>query len=226
MTKSRKPHPADIANDAIVANAVRFEIALFLGVGRYAKGSAATAAAARAEADRLSALHPNGRHPLIYAIDANGRSALVTDSISTEDPEGSMKTYAKKFNAQRAARAAGHDPDSIEIVKTKNGFSWRAKADHAPAKTKPAAKKAKANGGGKRAAISIAAKNGKLPEPPDFSAPTHTRFRAKLAKLIDLAKAGDIEGLKAIPINPVSTSPKAMARYRDLCVEALEARSA
>ena len=57
---------------------------------------------------------------------------------------------------------------------------------------------------------------------PDFSKPTHARFRAKLAKLVALAEAGDVEGLKAIEINPVSTSPKAMARYRDLAIFAIE----
>ena len=45
-----------------------------------------------------------------------------------------------------------------------------------------------------------------------------------LAKLVSLAEAGGIEGLKAIEINPVSTSPKAMARYRDLAAMAIEAR--
>jgi hypothetical protein len=32
---------------------------------------------------------------------------------------------------------------------------------------------------------------------------------------------GDLEGLKAVEINPVSTSRKAMARYRDLAIIAL-----
>jgi len=59
---------------------------------------------------------------------------------------------------------------------------------------------------------------------PDFSKPTHARFRAKLARLVTLVEAGDVEGLKAIEINPVSTSPKTMARYRDLAVVAIEAR--
>jgi hypothetical protein len=36
-----------------------------------------------------------------------------------------------------------------------------------------------------------------------------------------LAKAGDTVALQAFEINPVSSSPKAMARYRDLCVMAL-----
>jgi hypothetical protein len=69
------------------------------------------------------------------------------------------------------------------------------------------------------------ARHGELPPPPNFSAPTHTRFRAKLDGLIALAERGDAEALAAVTINPVSSSPKALARYRDLCITALEARS-
>ncbi len=63
-----------------------------------------------------------------------------------------------------------------------------------------------------------------MPPPPDFSAPTHARFRAKLAALVELAGKADVTGMRAIPINPVSSSPKALARYRDLAVLAIEAR--
>ena len=78
---------------------------------------------------------------------------------------------------------------------------------------------------GKRQAIPDQAQTGALPEPPDFSKPTHARFRAKLAQIVALAEAGDIGGLQAFEINPVSSSPKAMARYRDLCVIAITARA-
>ena len=77
---------------------------------------------------------------------------------------------------------------------------------------------------GKRQAIRDQAQSGALPQPPDFSKPTHARFRAKLAQIVALAEAGDITGLQAFEINPVSSSPKAMARYRDLCVIAITAR--
>jgi hypothetical protein len=77
---------------------------------------------------------------------------------------------------------------------------------------------------GKRQAILDQAQTGALPEPPDFSKPTHARFRTKLAQIVALAEAGDIAGLQAFEINPVSSSPKAMARYRDLCVIAITAR--
>lgn len=244
MPRLRKPHPADVANANIVAAAVRFEIALFLGVGRYATDTAETLEEARRKAARLVEMHPNGRRPLIYGVTADGRSGLVTNAILSmmEDP---MKTYAKKFNAERAAKAAGHSPEEVEILKTKEGYRYRLKAGvpgeerataaeaqraprkglkgpEAAKKPKPAATRPL----GKRAAIEAAAREGKLPEPPDFSAKTHKRFRNKLQAVIDLAKAGDLKGLRRFEVNPVSSSPKAIARYRDLCVLALEARAA
>ena len=78
---------------------------------------------------------------------------------------------------------------------------------------------------GKRQAILDQAQTGALPQVPDFSEPTHARFRAKLAQIVALAEAGDIAGLQAFEINPVSSSPKAIARYRDLCVIAITARA-
>ena len=78
---------------------------------------------------------------------------------------------------------------------------------------------------GKRQAILDLAQTGALPQPPDFSKATHARFRAKLAQIVALVEAGDIAGLQAFEINPVSSSPKALARYRDLCVIAITARA-
>lgn len=72
--------------------------------------------------------------------------------------------------------------------------------------------------------IESKARQGELPPPPDFSAPTHARFRAKLAALVELAGRADATGLRAVSIKPVSSSPKALARYRDLAVLAIEAR--
>ena len=151
-----------------------------------------------------------------------------------------MKTYVKKFNAQRAAKAAGHDADEIDVIKTKEGFTWRVKqqrksaADRRDAKLpadpsrEPPTDDAKHSATpkrplGRRATIEATAREGKLPEPPDFSAPTHTRFRNKLASVVELAKTGDLKELQAFQINPVSSSPKAIARYRDLCIVALGA---
>ena len=77
---------------------------------------------------------------------------------------------------------------------------------------------------GKRQAIQDQAESGALPQPPDFSKATHARFRTKLAQIVALAEAGDVAALLAFEINPVSSSPKAMARYRDLCVIAITVR--
>ena len=78
---------------------------------------------------------------------------------------------------------------------------------------------------GKRQASLDRAQTGALPAAPDFSKPTHARFRAKLAQIVALAEAGDIANLQDFEISPVSSSPKAMARYRDLCVIAITARA-
>jgi len=81
--KRCKVHPADAANAAVLAQAVRFDVALFLGTGRYARASAPTLEEARIEAMRLVADNPSPfgiRLPLIYGVTAEGRSALVTSN--------------------------------------------------------------------------------------------------------------------------------------------------
>jgi hypothetical protein len=157
-------------------------------------------------------------------------------------------TYDTKFNAKRGAQRAGLKPGEFEAFKTSDGrFGWRAVAkspeptvqltfetesvgianltpESHPIAAANAASWPSGPKTGKRKAIIEQAQAGALPAAPDFSKPTHARFRAKLAKLIALAEAGDVEGLRAIEINPVSTSPKAMARYRNLAILAIEAR--
>ena len=153
------------------------------------------------------------------------------------------KTYDKKFNAPRGAQRAGLKPGEFEVFKTAEGrFGWRALDATLKATVEPsiqisdpalaahpiaqanAASWPRGSKTGKRKAIIVQAQAGTLPEPPDFSAETHKRFRPKLAKLVEMAKTGDIDGLKAMEINPVSTRPRAMLRYRDLCIAALEVR--
>ena len=89
-------------------------------------------------------------------------------------------------------------------------------------KATPAASKAPS---GKRADVLAAAERGKIPSAPDFSAVTHTRFRGKLAEVVGLVEAGNIAGLKAYKINPVSSSPKAIDKYRNLAIIALKAKA-
>lgn len=111
---------------------------------------------------------------------------------------------AKAGAARKAALNLGKEPEAKP-----------AKAAKAPKADKPV---------GKRAAILAAAEAGVLPDAPDFSAETHKSWRKKLAEVVALAEAGDIKGLRAYAINPYSSSPKAIAKYRDLCVIALEAQ--
>ena len=69
------------------------------------------------------------------------------------------------------------------------------------------------------------AARGLIPAAPDFSAPTHKRFRPMLAEIIKAAKAGSTAALLKIKINPVSSSPRAADRYRKLCVQALKTQA-
>lgn len=268
----RKPHPADAFNAAIVATATAWS-AFTQAAGRITRHF-------KTEADALRAaqvMADGFRRPaLVYAIDAQGRSA-VAHTVHPSNPqqskestmsESTTKTYAKRFNAQRAARKllgdAAQDGEAFRTFKAPNGeWDFETLVPAAPAepatdeafappaflRREPEAAEAEspatesteagdqtpravventreAAPTGKRAAVEAAARSGALPTPPDFSAATHARFRAKLAKLVELAEAGDAEGLKAFAINPVSTSPRAMARYRDLAVLAIEAREA
>lgn len=93
----------------------------------------------------------------------------------------------------------------------------------APKAAKPAAPAAPR---GKAADALAMAAQGILPTAPNFTAETHKAGRPKLAKLIAMAEAGDIAGLEAFAINPVSSTPKALARYRDHAVQALKAQAA
>jgi hypothetical protein len=175
-----------------------------------------------------------------------GWSGLSAE-LRTHKTMETKKTYSNASNAKRAAIAAGHKEGEFAVYKITDGkFAFRMTLHRLmdPAKTaRPAkavrtAKAAKprefvdgtARDGrklaGKRAAVLADAQAGKLPPPPDFTAPTHARYRDAAKALVEMAKAGDIEGLKAVVIKPYSSSPKAMAKYRDLAVIALEARRA
>ncbi|MCE2737041.1 MAG: hypothetical protein LW833_15530 [Hyphomicrobiales bacterium] len=122
--------------------------------------------------------------------------------IECDDDEADVGTLA-------AASAVANAPALVSEIATKT-----------PLQPEPAAPPRRR----KDADVEARARQGELPPPPDFSAATHDRFRAKLEGLVALAEKGDIDGLRAVVINPVSSSPKAMARYRDLAVMAIEVR--
>lgn len=145
-------------------------------------------------------------------------TANSADAGVTETFEEALAAGAARYGYN------GKSPNFI-AERGKGGWVWGPLPARAPKADKPAAGVAKA-AQGKRAEVIEAAMRGELPTPPDFSAALHERNRPKLAKLIEMAQAGDIDGLKAFPIKPNCTSPKAMDRYRNLAVMALEARAA
>lgn len=146
--------------------------------------------------------------------------AAIPAAVSINDPA---------FAESPEAKANAASWDAIPAIRRARSKAALKLVEAAPKAEKPARaekKAAKAAQPGKRAAILEAAQRGELPAAPDFSAETHKRFRAKLAQIVAAVEAGDIEALRAFTINPVSSSPKAMAKYRDLAVIALEARAA
>ncbi|GLI94316.1 hypothetical protein [Methylocystis echinoides] len=75
---AKNPHPADLANAALIAQAASFSVNLFLGRGEFDRAEAATIDEARALAARMLAAHPTcSRRPLIYAVTREGRAAVV-----------------------------------------------------------------------------------------------------------------------------------------------------
>jgi hypothetical protein len=236
-------HPADAADLALIPQATQFIVSLFLGTGQFAKQQYRELHNARATGEHMAKTYNNGRKAAVYALLPDGRQIFVPESYQpepaeaapaaiatepqpqqTEEPmSATTKTFGKRFNAQRAAKAAlGKDAQEgvdFATTNTVGKWTWR-RIDPKPAQT---AANGKAPKVGKRAQIEADAKAGKLPTTPDFSAKTHERFRGKLAEVVKLAKAGDVKALKAFKVNPISSSPKAIDRYRNLAVMALEA---
>ncbi|MGU3449622.1 hypothetical protein [Methylobacterium sp. 391_Methyba4] len=70
-----------------------------------------------------------------------------------------------------------------------------------------------------------AAAAGELPEPPDFSKPTHVSGRKWLAEAVALQAAGDIEGLRALVYDPEGSTGGALHRFVRFSISALEAKA-
>ena len=91
--KRRKVHPADAANTEVLANAVRYDVALFLGTGRYARASAPTLEEARVEAKRRSCPTEWCSWPRCHSGLGQGRfgQACATGSMTVgSSPRGAM----------------------------------------------------------------------------------------------------------------------------------------
>ncbi|RUU97858.1 hypothetical protein EOB36_25490 [Mesorhizobium sp. M6A.T.Cr.TU.017.01.1.1] len=164
-----------------------------------------------ANATRFAASLFLGRGKFANA-EANTREEIdaAAAQLSADNPNATAKPIIVAFDATGNQTVVSGKPHKAP------------KAEKAPKAAK--APKADKPAGGKRAEILASAEAGTLPAKPDFSAATHGRFRKKLDEIIALVEAGDIKALKAYPINPISSSSKAMDRYRNLAVTALEAQ--
>lgn len=155
-------------------------------------------------------------------IEATSREEIdqLAEMLSTEHPTVKSKPVITAFDAAGNQAIVSGQPAKAPKAPKAPKAEKPAKEKPAKAAKEPAADKAL----GKRAQIAADAEAGILPAAPDFSAPTHARFRKKLAEIVALVEKADIKALKAYPINPVSSSPKAMDKYRNLAVIALEAQ--
>ncbi len=203
MPKTTKMHPADAFAIDQIKSAVSFNVHLRLSPTAKINETATTLAEAAEIADRMRSVRPKAR-PMIYAITASGASQIVpADQVAGLIAEMPAPALEPNFPAEIRTVDAPSKP--VEVPK---------KASNAGQKT------------GARAKIEADAASGILPAAPDFSAETHKPYRKKLGALVALAETGDVDGLRAFPINPVSSSPKALDKYRRLAITAIEARRA
>lgn len=213
--------------------------------GVRASTSARMIAAGLAQAYRVPADAPEAWRPArdgegegawgLRATDA-GLAAVRADAPAEEaaPPAGKAAKAGKGAKAvsrageataaRRAAKAGKPAPAPEPAKATKPG-----KASKGSMAAEPPAKRATGRLSGKPTvttkSLMAAAAEGVVPAAPDFSAETHKRFRARLADLVAMVEARDVRGLRAVEIKPVSSSPKALARYRDAAVLALEVQA-
>ena len=167
--------------------------------------------------------------PGLKRLRASPPAESIRAAVLADQPNGRAEALAK-IEAEKAEADDAIDlPANFSLgkaAKTAKGGPSPVPAPQARANGKrPASAPRKASG--KRAERLAAALAGSLPAPPDFTAETHRRFRAKLAEVVALAEAGDVEGLRAwTPSGFIGSSVKAIIRYRDLALVALEARTA
>lgn len=169
----------------------------------------------------------NGKSPAIFQIVKHSDKDFRYREI-VGDSDGGVPDFLKIPEAERAEARVLMKPatpskeDKMTTTKTaakakKPATARKAKA--APAATATASARTRYDWN----AAEQMAEKGKVPPALDFSAPTHARFRDALTEVVKAAKAGDVKALGAVKINPVSSSPKALDRYRKLCIKAVKA---
>ena len=183
---------------------------------RAANGTASENRLAKLLTARIGASRtPDALIAILAAIDLESAKAILATEIAEADQARAENGEAlPEFASRRtsapveAPAAAAKKPRAAKVAK--------------PAPEPKAPKEAKV---GKAAGLEAQARTGILPPAPDFTAPTHKAFLKKHAALVATAEAGDLAGLQAFEIKPTSSSPKALIRYRDRAILALQARA-
>ena len=153
----------------------------------------------------MTTTNQNVATPINAAVIANAIKAVKPAKVAkvATKPVAKAKPVAKVAKATKATKP-------VAKVATK------AKAEKVAKVEKPLSA---------RAQIEADAAAGKLPTKLAFTSPGDKRYQKKVDLLNELAAKGDIKGLKAVEINAYSSSPKKMAKWRDLAVIALLAKA-
>lgn len=210
----------------VIAKAVRFTASLFLGRGKYDTREANSVAEVEAAAADLKAAHPDSaREPIITAFDEAGNSTVISG-----EPHAAHKARVKAADLIKAAKAK---PAKAKPAKKagKPAKAGKSAGKAGKAKAAPVTKAAPAGHHGERWTKEVearweeAAAKGTLPPAPDFSAPTHANYRKMRDRMVEAAEAGDLAALRAIEVQPVSSSRTILWRYRNYAVRALEVKA-
>jgi hypothetical protein len=168
-------------------------------------------------------------------------------AANAEVARGLTSPAPKPVDGDIAAAIATFDasgiPACLRLTPAERKAAWDAQPPRQPAKiaarntelenemakkisaAKPAKKKTVGKGRYDWAGAEEAALNGKVPSPPDFSAPTHKYYVPKLAEVVKMVKAADLKGLRGYKINGENTSPTAIKRYLACALVALTAKA-
>lgn len=138
------------------------------------------------------------------------------------DPEALIAAGIAALQARYNLNPETGEPIMAAVKKQPNAKV--APAQPAPIEAAPAPRRNRVSDAA--AARIAAAEAGQLPEAPDFTPPSHKPFRKRLAVLVAMVEAGDIDGLRADTTEPKSSSRVMLCRYRDLAIKALAARAA
>lgn len=129
----------------------------------------------------------------------------------------------KQAWADQPPRASSFALKSVAIAKTPTPEQEKImSANKSQGKKKPSGERARYDWD----AAEVTAKAGKLPSPPDMSAPTHKHYVTKLADVVKLAKAGDLKGVQSYKVSDRDDgSPLLVKRYQKLAIVALKAKA-